>query len=146
MLSLVARSSLLALGLVLATAFAARPASAGGFWAGPNCSDPNTVSSHFTGSYASSDKCEALCKVAASACRAAVKDAWSCSKGEGQSFYKAFGITCSTLSGIEKQNCVDALKSDKSDFKQNIADQKASALANCGAFLDSCIMGCSAVL
>ena len=147
MISLVARGTLLSLGLVLATAFAARPATAGiGFWTGPNCADPNTVSSHFTGSFGGSDRCEALCKTATAACRGAVKDAVTCMRHEGSSYYKAFGIVCSTLTGTEKQNCVDQLKTGKAGYKQSVADQKASALDTCGAFLDSCIMGCAAPL
>jgi hypothetical protein len=146
MISLVARGVLLSLGLVLATALVARPASAQSFWGGPNCSDPNTVSSHFTGSFAGADKCQTVCKVAAGACRALVKDAVSCSKDEGASYYQGFGVMCSTLTGMEKQSCVDALKSDKANFKESIAASKASALANCGAFLDSCILGCTAPL
>ena len=145
MISLVARGTLLSLGLVLATAFVARPASAQGYWGGPNCADPNTVASHFTGSYPG-DKCEALCKVAAGACRGAVKDAISCSKSEGASFYKMFGVVCSTLTGMEKQDCVAELKADKAGYKEMLAGQKASALADCADFLDSCIMGCSAPL
>jgi hypothetical protein len=145
MISLVARGVLLSLGLVLASAFVARPASAGvGLWTGPNCADPNTVSSHFTGSYASSDKCVALCKVAAGACRGAVKDAVSCMRHEASSYYHGFGVVCSTLTGTDKQNCVDALKAGKADYKQSIADDKDGALNNCSMFLDNCIMGCSA--
>jgi hypothetical protein len=146
MISLVARGVLLSLGLVLATAFVARPASAQGFWGGPNCADPNTVASHFTGSYAGMDKCEATCKVAAGACRGAVRDAVSCSKDEGASYFHAFAIACSTLTGTSKQDCIAELKSSKADFKLSIADEKASALDSCGTFLDNCIMGCSAPL
>ena len=145
MISLVTRGLLLSLGLVLATAFAARPAQAGfSFWDGPNCNWPTDVPGSFGGTFFGNDKCEAVCKLAAGACKAAVKEATSCTKGEYGAYYKAYVLyNCASLTGVEKASCLAGVKADKLGFKSELADGTASALDDCRAFMDSCIMGCS---
>ena len=145
MISLATRGLLLSLGLVLV--FAARPAQAGGgLWTGTICMDPVTVSEAFTGSFPGAIKCEAVCKMAAGACKAAVKTALSCQRDTFGGMLKAFATQCGGLEGTEKQDCVSSLKDEKTAWAQEVAGMKDEALANCAAFLDACIPGCAPVL
>lgn len=144
MISIATRGLLLSLGLVLATAFVARPAQAGGtLWTGTICTDPVTVSGNFSGSFFGVAKCEAICKIAGGVCRGAVKDALSCQKDSMSSLLKAMAVVCGTLEGAEKADCIAQLKQNKSDLKDELAGERDTALANCASFLDGCVLGCS---
>ena len=144
MISFATRGLLLSLGLVLASAFVARPVQAGGvLWTGTICTDPVTVSGNFSGSFFGVAKCEAICKIAAGVCRGAVKDALSCSKDSMGSLLKAMAVVCGTLEGAEKADCLANLKESKLGLKEELAADRTIALANCAGFLDNCIDGCS---
>ena len=145
MISLATRGLLLSLGLVLALA-TARPAQAGSIWSGTICADPVTASEGFTGSFPGATKCEAVCKIAAGVCKAAVKSALSCQKDSVGGMIKAFATQCGALSGAEKDACVSSIKDEKASWAQELAGMKDTALANCAAFLDACIPGCSVPL
>lgn len=144
MISFVSRGLLLSLGLVLAFAVAT-PARAGGLlWTGTICMDPADASAAFDGSFAGADKCEAICKLAAGACKVAVKTALSCQKSTVGGVFKAFATGCDALEAPDKQECKAMLKQQKISFAEDLASQKVEALGNCASFLESCIMGCSA--
>jgi len=143
MISFATRGLLLSLGLVLAVAFAARPALAGPPWSPDICTDPVDASLGFEGSFFGAPKCEAFCKIAAGVCKSAVKNALSCNAASIGGLLKAQAIVCGTLEGAEKVACVADLKDNKMSFHDEYADTKATALLNCAGFLEGCIAGCS---
>ena len=151
MLSFATRTISLAALLVAVCAFGARPAHAGGiFWGEPVCESPSDVSTLFDSvafSYAGSLKCEAMCKTALSSCKAFVKNAASCQASDNGGYWKMFKLAaCAGLSGSDKKDCLSFAKDGKSSNKQFIADDKATGLANCGAFYDACVADCAMVL
>src|SRR5215510_6885933 len=116
MISSAARAAVLALVLVAASA---GPAAAGvSYWGGPNCADPNTVASHFTGSYAGSDKCTSMCRAAAGVCRSSVKTSVLCMADESAGYWTTwvFG-NCAPLTGAEKNMCLAYAKGGRSSDK-----------------------------
>ena len=144
MISFATRGLLLSTALVLATAFAARPATAGiGFWAGPNCADPAAIAANFTGSFASYAKCEPMCRAAASVCRASVKSAIGCMRGESLGYWTTWAAgMCAPLTGVEKNACLISVKQNRADDKLLFKNLRDSSIATCDGFLQSCLTGC----
>jgi len=142
--TIAARAGMLA--LVLAAALAADRAVAGvSYWGGPNCADPNTVASHFTGSYAGNDKCMQMCRAAASACRSSVKMSLACMRDEDAAYWTTWVLAnCAPLSGAEKNMCLVNVKQSRANDKALFKDLRDSALGTCDTFLMNCMTGCSA--
>lgn len=68
------------------------------------------------------DDCAVLCEKWVTACKGAVDGSVSCWRRTISKFASLQAAACNTLSGADKQTCLDALSADKTIAKEDYAD------------------------